>query len=290
MRALFCIFACVVGCGSSTTTTPDGGPIQDGAALDHASPGSDASAADVVVDVVTNDANDASDASAATTGLIVPLYTYPTDGTWTAIIQAKTAHPSVPIVAIINPDSGPGTSKSTDYATGITNLQTAGVIVIGYVPTGYGTKSYSALPTVEAAIGDYATWYPTIDGIFFDEMSSDANEATYYQSIATYVASKNLKLTVGNPGDNVPAALLGIFTNLVIYESGGAPASSAVDAYYTKYGSQPFSFIAYGVSKLPSLQTLSMYVRWLYVTDLDGSNPYGALPSYFAAEVAALGP
>jgi hypothetical protein len=109
-------------------------------------------------------------------------------------------------------------------------------------------------------------------------------------TIATYVASKNLKITVGNPGDNVPAGLLGIFTNLVIYESGGTPASSAVDAYYTKYGSQPFSFIAYGVSKLPSLQTLSTYVRWLYVTDLDGSNPYGALPSYFAAEVAALGP
>ncbi len=290
MRTLLCIFASVVGCGSSTTSAPDGGPIQDGAAVDHVtSPESDASTADVadVVDA-TNDAPN--DAAAASTGVIIPLYTYPTDGTWAAVIQAKTAHPSVPIVAIINPDSGPGTSKSSDYATGITNLQTAGVIVIGYVPTGYGTKSYSALPTVEAAISDYATWYPSIDGIFFDEMSSDAGEATYYQSIATYVASKSLKITVGNPGANVPAALLGIFTNLVIYESGGYPAASKVDAYFTKYGSQPFSFIAYGVAALPSLQTLSSYVRWLYVTDLDGSNPYGALPSYFAAEVAALGP
>jgi len=278
MRALAFICTCVVGCGSGSTTAPDGGPIQDGSIADHAtSPDGDASA-------------DANDASIEPTGLIVPLYTYPTDGTWTAIIQAKTAHPTVPIVAVINPNSGPGTSKSSDYATGITNLQTAGVIVIGYVPTGYGTASYSPLPNVEAQIDAYANWYPTIEGIFFDEMSNDAGEASYYQSLATYVASKNLSITVGNPGANVPDALLGIFTNLVIYESGGMPATSKVDAYYSKYGSKPFSFIAYGVASLPALQPLSVYVRWLYVTDLDGSNPYGALPSYFSSEVAALGP
>jgi len=281
MRSLACSFVLLVGCGSGPTGTPDGGAIQDGSVLDHAtSPDGDANA---VID-------SASDASVPT-GLIVPLYTYPTDGTWTAIIQAKTAHPTVPIVAVINPNSGPGTSKSTDYATGITNLQGAGVTVIGYVPTGYGTASYSPLPNVEKQIDDYVTWYPTIEGIFFDEMSGDAGEASYYQSLATYVGAKGAsKITVGNPGANVPDALLGIFTNLVIYESGGMPTASKIDAYYSKHGSQPFSFIAYGVASLPSLQSLSTYVRWLYVTDLDGSNPYGALPSYFDAEVAALGP
>lgn len=279
MRALGFIFACVVGCGSGATTPSDGGSIQDGSVQDQiASLDGDANV----------DANDAS--SSPRTGLIVPLYTYPTDGTWAAIIAAKNAHPSVPIVAVINPDSGPGTSKSTDYATGITNLQAAGVTVIGYVPTGYGTASYSPLPNVESQVSDYVGWYPTIEGIFFDEMSSDANEASYYQSLATFVASKNLAITVGNPGANVPDALLGIFTNLVIYESGGIPAQSKIDAYYSKYGSAPFSFIAYGVASLPPLQSLSTYVRWLYVTDLGGSNPYGALPSYFASEVAALGP
>jgi hypothetical protein len=285
MRTFAGIFVCIVGCGSGPTVPSDGGPIQDGSVVDHVSPTSDATA-DVAEASSPVDAS--SDASVDPTGLIVPLYTYPTDGTWAAIIQAKKAHPSVPIVAIINPNSGPGTSKSSDYATGITNLQSAGVTVIGYVPTGYGTKPYSALATVEGAVSDYVTWYPTIEGIFFDEMSSDAGEASYYQSIATYCTSKNLAITVGNPGANVPAALLGIFSNLVIYESGGIPQQSSVDAYYNKYGSKPFSFIAYGVASLPSLQSLSTYVRWLYVTDLDGNNPYGALPSYFASEVAAL--
>lgn len=274
MRALSCIFACVVGCGSGSSTPRDGGSIQDGAA-------------DASVDVLNEAANDA---SVVPMGLIVPLYTYPTDGTWTAIVQAKNAHPTVPIVAVINPDSGPGTSKSSDYATGITNLQSAGVTVIGYVPTGYGTASYSPLPNIESQVSDYVTWYPSIEGIFFDEMSGDASTASYYQSLATFVASKGLSITVGNPGANVPDALLGIFTNLVIYENGGMPSPSSVDAYYSKYGSQPFSFIAYGVATLPSLSSLATYVRWLYVTDLGGSNPYGALPSYFSSEVAALGP
>jgi hypothetical protein len=276
MRASFGVFACIVGCGSGSATVPDGGAIQDGAA-DHAtSPDGDAAPSKEASTEASTDAS-----TTSPTGVIVPLYTYPTDGTWDAIIQSKKAHPTVPIVAVINPNSGPGTSKSSDYATGITNLQSAGVTVIGYVPTGYATASYSPLPNVEGQISDYATWYPTIEGIFFDEMSNDAKQASYYQSLATYVASKNLAITVGNPGANVPEALLGILTNLVIYESGGFPSQSKVDAYYSKYGSKPFSFIAYGVSSLPTLATLSTYVRWLYVTDLDGSNPYGALPRTF---------
>ena len=51
--------------------------------------------------------------------------------------------------------------------------------------------------------------------------------------------------------------------------------------------------IAYGVPSLPSaatMQSLDAYVAYEYVTDLGGANPYDALPSYFANEVAALGP
>jgi hypothetical protein len=45
------------------------------------------------------------------------------------------------------------------------------------------------------------------------------------------------------------------------------------------------------VSALPdsqTLQTLDAYVRYIYVTDLGGANPYDALPSYLSAEIAAL--
>src|SRR5215510_14169449 len=123
-KTIFLLLACVFGCGSPTITPTDGGEIHDAPVDQGGSPQGDASDAQ-------------QDAAADVTGIMIPLYTYPTDGTWAAVIQARAAHPKVPILAVINPNSGPGTSKSSDYATGIGNLQTAGVTVIGYVPTGY---------------------------------------------------------------------------------------------------------------------------------------------------------
>src|ERR1700733_3548426 len=80
----------------------------------------------------------ASSATPTTTGLIVPLYSYPTNPTWSALIEAKLSYPNVPIIAIVNPDSGPGKSPNPDYVLGVASLQKAGIVVVGYVPTGYG--------------------------------------------------------------------------------------------------------------------------------------------------------
>ncbi len=85
------------------------------------------------------------------TGVIVPLYS-PPGSYWAQIIQAKNAHPSVPIVVIINPNSGPGTSSNADYATGISQMQASGITVLGYVYTSYGTRS---IASVEADINSY---------------------------------------------------------------------------------------------------------------------------------------
>src|SRR5215471_11793168 len=56
-------------------------------------------------------------------GMIVPLYSYPTNPIWTTLIQAKETQPSVPVIAVINPDSGPGSSYDPNYASGIQSLQ-----------------------------------------------------------------------------------------------------------------------------------------------------------------------
>ena len=80
-----------------------------------------------------------SSATQTPTGLIVPLYAYPTNPTWNALIQAKQSHPNVPIIAIINPNSGPGSSSDPSYVSGIASLQSAGISVVGYVPTGYAS-------------------------------------------------------------------------------------------------------------------------------------------------------
>mgnify|MGYP003578331757 CR=1 FL=1 len=110
-----------------------------------------------------------------TIGIMIPLYTYP-GTTWDTVVATKNAHPSVPIVAIINPNNGPGDSKDTNYVTGIQKLQSAGVVVIGYVATGYGSRSSN---TVQADINTYKSLYPQITGIFFDEMSNGGGDETY---------------------------------------------------------------------------------------------------------------
>ena len=42
------------------------------------------------------------------TGTVVPLYSYPTNAAWRTVIDAKLAHPTVPVVAVVNPANGPG--------------------------------------------------------------------------------------------------------------------------------------------------------------------------------------
>src|SRR5205809_4904775 len=74
------------------------------------------------------------------TGLVIPLYTYPTDGTWQAILNAKIAHPTVPIITVINPSDGPGNALDPSYVLGIKAFQVAGIMVLGYIATGYGSN------------------------------------------------------------------------------------------------------------------------------------------------------
>jgi hypothetical protein len=229
-------------------------------------------------------------ASAASTntakaGIVVPLYSYPTDSAWSSLIKIKESYPSVPIIAIINPDNGAGSSKDSNFVSGIKDLQSSGIVVLGYVYTNYGSRSLS---TIETQMKDYKNWYG-VSGIMFDEMSNSGS-VSYYTSLATFAKSLDFKLTMGNPGTTVSSSLVGIFSNLCIYENPGMPANSQIDGY-TSYGKAGFSYIAYGVGNMPSSSTIkgtTNYVAYLFITNLGGSNPYGGLPSYLASEVSML--
>src|SRR5689334_6275717 len=67
--------------------------------------------------------------------LWVPAYFYPFgDGLkeWERLIAAAR---DVPVVAIVNPNSGPGDHADTNYEAIIPRARSAGVIVVGYVGT-----------------------------------------------------------------------------------------------------------------------------------------------------------
>ena len=221
----------------------------------------------------------------AQTGVMIALYTYP-DSTWTAVAQAKAAHPSVPVVAIINPNNGPGSSRDANYVSGIQQLHAAGVVVIGYDATGYTSRGISA---VESDINTWKSLY-SIDGIFFDEMSNVAGDENFYSTVSQYAKSHGYTMTVGNPGTDTLSSYIGTVDNLMIYENPGLPALSALQGWHTNYDKSNFSMIAFGVSSLSQsfITSTSNYVGYLYITNDVLPNPYDTVPSYFATEVADL--
>jgi hypothetical protein len=235
------------------------------------------------------------------TGIIVPLYSPPSDGSWNELISVKNAHPLVPIIAIINPDSGPGAGQNDQWTDGINSLRNAGITVVGYVATGYGGDS---LPAVESQIQSYSSWYK-IDGIFFDEMANTNSSGNcpngctiqqYYQDLVSYSASVGYKLTIGNPGTYADHSLKGIMSVLVIYESEGDVSNATLQSSTADYNNRTsYGVIAIGVGWSSSQESAySSYVGWIYMTDyctgqsVSVCNPYAGLPSYFASLVSSL--
>src|SRR4051795_7982681 len=94
--------------------------------------------------------------------------------------SVESAAPTVGL-AVVNPASGPGTVRSAEYAAQIASARSKGIIVLGYVSSAYTGRSLAA---VKDDIDRYYRWYPAIDGIFVDELSSDCgNRDGYYKPL-----------------------------------------------------------------------------------------------------------
>jgi hypothetical protein len=225
-------------------------------------------------------------AGSSGSGTIVPLYTYPDDPSWTAIVTARQAHPSVRVVAIVNPDSGPGASKDGAFTTGIAKLVAGNIQVIGYVATGYASHS---LASMQAAIDQWKTFYPQIEGIFFDEQSDQAADVPYYRTLSQYAKSQGLTYTVGNPGADTAEAFVGALDTMLIYESKGVPALSKLASWHTKYAVTNFGLIPYGTPfDAAFVQQARQYVGYIYLQNDDLPNPWDTLPPYFGDLLTAL--
>ncbi|MDC8451493.1 MAG: fibronectin type III domain-containing protein [Candidatus Nitrosotalea sp.] len=223
--------------------------------------------------------------AATQTGVMIALYTYP-GSTWDVVAQAKIAHPSVPIVAIINPNNGPGSSRDSNYVSGIQELHNAGVVVLGYDATGYASNSASS---VKSVMDTWKSLY-SIDGIFFDEMANWSGPESYYSDLTNYAKSLGYTMTVGNPGTDTLPSYIGTVDNLMIYEDAGLPLLSALQGWHTSYDKSNFSMIAFGVNSVSAsfLSSASNYVGYIYLTNDVLPNPYDTVPSYFGTLVADL--
>jgi hypothetical protein len=222
----------------------------------------------------------------ASTGTIVPLYTDPSDSSWTAIVTAKQAHPTVPVIAIVNPNNGPDTARNASYASGIAKLQQAGIVVIGYVATGYTSRG---IPAVEADIDQWKAFYPVLQGIFFDEQSNTAGDEGFYKTVSQYSKAKGLTFTVGNPGTDTGPSFVGAVDVGLIYESFGLPGTSSLTGWHSGFPKSNFGIIPYGAALDHAyVKAARAMVGYIYVTNDDLPNPWDSLPSYFADLLADL--
>ncbi len=226
-------------------------------------------------------------------GIMVPAYFYPTSGGyWDSLDFAASR---VPLIAIMNPNSGPGASQDNVYVQALANLHQAGGKVTAYVHTSYGTRP---LADVESDINLYLSFY-AVDGFFIDEMSNDASTTNlnYYAAIYQYIKAKNMNYSVtGNPGSNTQPDYITRPTadSLMIFEDDGTNYPGfAPSSWVAQYPAQQFVHLPYDVA---TATTMSNYVGlavsrnagWIYITDDTLPNPYDTLPSYWTNEVNLL--
>lgn len=159
-----------------------------------------------------------------------------------------TSHPNVYFTVVVNPESGPGSSfPDMNYQREITKLNSfANVRTVGYVRTNYTVRPISE---VKSDIDSYATWpsmNPVIyvDGIFFDEAPSSANQSSlaYMQAAVSYshgkkdsgIGKNSTPYVVTNPGQPpVTAAYLNSFPApdlVLVFENTYAAWYDAIEA------------------------------------------------------------
>jgi hypothetical protein len=224
---------------------------------------------------------------------LVPAYFYPAEGGlkhWDRLLDAA-AH--VPVVAIVNPASGPGRKADPNYLKIITRAKKTPITLLGYVPTSFGKRS---LDDVKADVDRWVRLYPSIAGIFFDEQPSGAGQVDYQAALHAYVrARKGMRLVVSNPGTVCAEAYLSRPATDVacLFEGPKAFDPAGFPGWVAKYLPGHVAVLSYNVRTATEMKkSVGMALRcklgFLYVTDAAGANPWDRLPTYWAEEVAAV--
>jgi hypothetical protein len=205
-------------------------------------------------------------------------------------------------LAIINPNSGPGTTVDTVYAQQLKASHDHGIIVLGYVYTNRG-----AVPRdkVIADIDKSYELHPGIDGIFFDDVfNTDCSLFDHYKAFYDRVKSKPGRRTVViNPGNHTQECYMKAADIVVNFESYYIAPAGSNDASYAegqahswelrawerKYPPERFWHLVHGTSQADMGTAIRLSKQrnagWVYVTDDVMDNPWDVLPTYWDAEL-----
>lgn len=215
----------------------------------------------------------------------VPAYFYAA-GTWSRADQAR---PSMMILDISG--VGAGSAPDSHFQSVVSQARAAGVTILGYSSTAYGRRPAAA---VEADARDYKAWYG-VTGIFLDEVQGVTSELPYYRQLASYLRRVNPGAPIWlNPGGYPAQSYMSVGSVVMVFEGTYAMYRHLrVPRWVASYQPARFAHTIYATSGAQMASAISLsrsrQAGYVYVTDRSGSNPYGALPSYWAREAAAIG-
>jgi hypothetical protein len=225
--------------------------------------------------------------------LLVPAYIYPADEgrkEWQRLIDAAS---KAEIVAIANPNSGPGEERNIDYAAVFTEASSRGIKLVGYVSTDYGKRPQDKIKD------DVDTWlrfYPQIRGFFFDQQPRESQQAVRFAELRDYVTGKlRNAIVITNPGVPCDQAYLDqgvsnvtcVFVNYQGFEQFELPAT------LQSFDPARFAAMPYNISDIETMRTvvkdaIIKRIGYLYISDAKPPNQWGKLPGYWEAEVDAI--
>lgn len=233
--------------------------------------------------------------------VMVPAYFDPSvnSAAWAALNSAAGSLPNR-VVAVANPASGPGSAAQASYTSAIQALQAQTGRVIGYVDTNYGLRTLSS---VEANIDSWFSFYPSINGIFFDQAANTNGKQAYYQNLYNYVKSKNSRsFVVTNPGTSTLESYL-IYNQarvadiICILESNVGGTTWTQAPWTSNYDRSNFYGIFWNVTDINVSDfdygdvidhAYQQNTGWIYVTNDNDNNPYDSIASYFPGEVTYI--
>lgn len=217
--------------------------------------------------------------------LVVPAYFLP-GNEWKRLARAS---PPVSI-AIVNPDSGPGSVRDPTYVATVAESRDAGICVLGYVHTEWAARDLDA---VYHEIDRYYAWYP-IAGIFLDQTSINPDDLPYYAAIRQYLQAKDehARMMV-NPGEATDEGYLSVADIIVTFEDTYRVYTTAYRSasWETRYPPERFCHLVHTTRTQRDMRhaialSSARGVGSIYVTPAALPNPWDRLPgrTYWANE------
>jgi hypothetical protein len=185
---------------------------------------------------------------------------------------------------VANPSDGPGVVPEPTYVAAMARATQAGIAVLGYIATSYGTR---APADVIADVNGYYDLYKPA-GIFLSEgpMPADcASLETTFLSYANAARARDPQSFIAVGTRFCPSYIY--FSDLMILFAGPESEYGTLEPAAWMPG-QSSSRFGHLVSEAPGealeatlTRSKALGVGWIYVTDDLLPNPWDRLPSYF---------